>query len=376
MDKLPPDEHARPGPASKTLGAVAVVAIVAGVTTGAGWLIPLGVALAVAGGAIFAAIEARPFMAKLLGGKSVGMGAVVERDALVEPGATIEMGATVQREAKVRAGAVVRMGATVERGAEVGHDATVSWGATIGRGAVVGEGASIGAGATVERDATVPAGMRIRPGVTWGATSTSTSTSTSSKTSTSTSTLLSRSLAACEKLERELSLSSEAVRTFVGAPELQSLRRTCEDLARRERALRADADPAAATSLDDERAALEKRLAAEKDPQLRKALEGAVAAIGELRSERELLRVGADRLEAEHSRLVYTLEGLASQLVRLRSEGQAGVPPQLTQGLAELRQRVGAVTDAMRELAVGPPDASDRGNLPPRLDNRDREGHH
>ena len=78
-----------------------------------------------------------------------------------------------------------------------------------------------------------------------------------------------------------------------------------------------------------------------------------------------LLRVGADRLEAEQSRLVYTLEGLASQFVRLRSAGPGAAPAELQQGLAQLRDRIDAIADAleqvsreapaaMRELATGP----------------------
>src|SRR5439155_15909317 len=114
-----------------------------------------------------------------------------------------------------------------------------------------------------------------------------------------------RAAAICDRLEQELRASPEHVRAFLGTSQetLASLRRTCEDLATREQAMREEAN---LTRLDEERAALEKRLAAESDPGLKQSLTGAIAAIEELKRQRELLRVGADRLEAEQSRLIYT----------------------------------------------------------------------
>lgn len=53
------------------------------------------------------------------------------------------------------------------------------------------------------------------------------------------------------------------------------------------------------------------------------SLRGAVAALDEQRRQRELVLLAADRLEA---RLLYTLEGLASQFVRLRAAGTGGGP--------------------------------------------------
>jgi len=177
-----------------------------------------------------------------------------------------------------------------------------------------------------------------------------------------------RAAAACDRLEDELRAAPENVRAFLGTSQesLAALRRTCEDLATREQAMRGEANVA---RLEEERAALDKRLAAESDPGLKQSLTGAIAAIDELKRQHELLRVGADKLEAEQRRLVYTLEGLATQFVRLRTAGPGAAPAELEQGLGQLRDRIDAIADAleqvsrdapaaMRELAVSPPDST------------------
>src|SRR5207244_1176707 len=117
----------------------------------------------------------------------------------------------------------------------------------------------------------------------------------------------------------ELRDSPERVREFLGGSALTiaSLRQTSLDLLRRERALRAETS----ASLDEERAALQKRLAATSDAQIRASLDGALAAIDDTRKQNELIKLSADRLEAESTRLLYTLEGLAAQFARLRGAG-------------------------------------------------------
>jgi hypothetical protein len=97
-----------------------------------------------------------------------------------------------------------------------------------------------------------------------------------------------------------------------------------------------------------------------------------------LKRQRELLRIGADRLQAEHSRLVYTMEGLASQFVRLRTAGPGAAPAQLEESVAQLRQGIDAIADAleevsreapaaMRDLAAAPPDAEAAAQSPRRI---------
>lgn len=374
--KPEPPPSKGPGEFAIAMGVFAIVLLVAGVRTGNKLLIALALVLAAAGGAAFVARNAPDAIRKLVGEGGVGMGATIEEGALVEPGATVEMGATVARGAKVLKGARVRMGATVERDAVVNAGAVVSWGAVVGHGASVGESAIVGAGSTVQRGAVVPPGVRINPGVTFAGGSAPLPPPRQKKVVTD------RAAMACDRLEQELARSPEHVRAFLGTSNetVASLRKTCEDLARREQAMREEAD---AARLDEERAALEKKLAGESDPHLRQSLEGALAAIDELKRQRDLLRVGADRLAAEQSRLVYTLEGLASQFVRLRTAGPGTAPAELQQALSQLRERIDAIADAieqvsreapvaMRELAVPPPRDDETAA---RLDKKDAERH-
>ena len=305
---------------------------------------------------------------------SIGLGATVAESAVIEPGASVEMGATIGRGAVVRSGAIVRMGATIERDAVVEKGAVVSWGVVVSRGAVVGERSVVGAGAVVRRGARVPPGMRLSPGAVFAAAQIAPPTieapappSVLPPRQAQRDPRDERLAAVCDKLEAELRASPEQVRAFLGGSDvtIASLRRTCEDLSRRERAMREEADPASVARLDEERAGLEKRIAAESDAQLRQSLQGAIAAVEELKRQRELLRVGAERLQAEHTRLLYTLEGLASQLVRLRTAGDTAAPADVSKSALDLRARIDAIADAleevsreapaaMRELATGP----------------------
>jgi len=376
--KEPSPPSRGPGEFGTAMGVLAIVLLVAAVSTGNKALLALALVFAAAGGAAFVARNAPESVKRLVGDRAIGMGATVEEGAVVEPGATVEMGATVARGAKVLKGARVRMGATIERDAIVKPGAIVSSGAVVERDAIIGEAAIVGAGSTVQRAAQVPPGMRINPGVTFGG---GTGNLEAGNLGTRTdfqrydrlernrymspnSPQISKADAVCDRLEQELRGSPEHVRAFLGTSQetIASLRRTCEDLARREQAMREEAD---LSRLDEERAALQKKLAAESDAHLRQSLEGALAAIDELKRQRELLRLGADRLAAEQSRLVYTLEGLASQFVRLRTAGPGAAPAELQQSLAQLRDRIDAIADAleqvsreapaaMRELATGP----------------------
>jgi chromosome segregation ATPase len=162
----------------------------------------------------------------------------------------------------------------------------------------------------------------------------------------------------CDRLEAELRASPQRLREFLGGSEatIASLRATCEDLVRRERELRAEADSAALARLEEERAALQTRISTQSDEQIRRSLDGALAAIEEQKRQREMLKLSADRLEAEHTRLLYTLEGLASQFARLRGAGAQGSPAELEQAVQQLRSELDAIADALEETtrASGP----------------------
>jgi len=376
------------GPVATQLGVAALALFILAFATGHPWLLWLALAAAAGGGLLF--VSARGISSGLgghgpPGHAQSGMGASVASDTILEPGARVEMGADVGARALVRSDAVVRMGATVGADAVIERGAVVSWGATVSKGAVVEEGAVVGAGSEVLAGARVPAGMWLRPGSTFGGGSNPKAALTRPAPAPEADPRQARVAAVCGKLEGELRAAPERVREFLGgsAETIASLRGTCEDLARRERELRAEASPAALQRLDEERAALEKRIAQAQDEQIRRSLRGALAAIAEEKRQRELLKLAADRLDAEHTRLLYTLEGLASQFVRMRTAGAQGrEPAELEQSVAQLRQELDAIADALEEVTRTTPAASLRefaetpatdAEVPPRSRSRARE---
>ena len=350
------------GQLATSLGVLAIVFFVFAFKSGNRAILLLALAAAAAGGLLVLNRQARGFLAGLVGhGPSgqahVGMGATVASSALIEPGARVEMGASVGAGAVVRNGAVVRMGASVGKGAVIESGAVVSWGASVRANAVVEQGAIVGAGSDVLRGARVPAGTWLRPGSSYGG-GLSTALprpAAAAQPRPEEDPRRARVTAACDKLQAELRASPERVREFLGNPEstIASLRSTCEDLARRERELRAEAEPAALVRLDEERAAIDQRLAGCRDPAAAESLRGALAAIDEQKRQRELTRLAAERLDAEHTRLLYTLEGLASQFVRLRSAGAqaADERPGLERAVEQLRTELDAIAGALEDVS-------------------------
>ena len=361
-----------PGQSATVFGVLAIVLIAAGLKTHNGWFVVLGFALASIGAALFLKDTLPRALDKLQQAPGIGMGASVAEDAVIEPGARVEMGASIGRGAVIKAGAVVRMGASIGRGAVVESGAVVSWGADVQRDAQVGAHAVVGAGSTVKRGAQVPAGVRLFPGSDYGGKGGQRTISATPLEEPAPAPLAdpreARTAAVCEKLEAELKASPEHVRDFLAGSgqTVASLRRTCEDLLARERALRAEIGDDA--GLQAERAGVEKRLQGEPDEQIRISLMGALAAMDEVKKQRDLLRVGADRLQAEHTRLLYTLEALASQFVRLRTAGKdTGAGAELQKSVAQLRDELQAITDALEQLSQQAPMAA-LASPPPRDD--------
>jgi carbonic anhydrase/acetyltransferase-like protein (isoleucine patch superfamily) len=342
LERHPP----RQGPAAIALGAFALALFVLGLATGQHWLIYVALAAVAAGGLLLAGGQARRRVGNTAH-PQVGMGATIAADAVLEPGARVEMGASVGARALVRGHAVVRMGASVGDGAVLEHGALVSWGASVQDGAVVEEGATVGAGSDVLRGARVPAGMWLRPGSTFGGSSSPSLRAPAQPPVADPR--QARLTAVCDKLEAELR-ASPRMREFLGGSEqtIATLRRTCEDLARRERELRDESD---ATRLGEERAGLEKRIAQERDELTANSLRGALTAIDGQKRQREILGVRAERLDAEQTRLLYTLEGLASQFVRLRTSGGQPAPAELEFSVAQLSAELDAISDALDDVA-------------------------
>jgi len=161
--------------------------------------------------------------------------------------------------------------------------------------------------------------------------------------------------ALCAKLLTELGQGPEVLREVVHAPErtVEALRQGCHALARRERELRALVTPEETRRLEEERERLSTRVAAEKDAVVRERLQGALTALDAQRAQRAELATAADRLEAEHTRLYYTLEGLYAQVLRVRSADAAGEDIAglgLRQSVEQLGAEVEAVTQALEEV--------------------------
>jgi carbonic anhydrase/acetyltransferase-like protein (isoleucine patch superfamily) len=300
-------------------------------------------------------------------GAHIGMGASVQEGAVLEPGAVVEMGATIQSGATIQAGAVVGMGATVESGVLIEANAVIGWGVTVRSGAIVRRGAHIGAGSTVESGAEVPAGTYVGAGGTVANRGRSGGTLSRAPTvvlPTSTGPEVDprdvRIDELCDRFESELSNVSGKIDEFLRNPQetVTSVRKTCHDLLRRERALRKEANPAEQERLNREAAALETRIATEEDDITRKQLQGAVAAIEEQRRQRLLLLRDANRLEAEQTRLVWTMEGLVAHMVRLRSTQVETARVDLDRGLSTLRDEVASIASAMEQVqSVGLPES-------------------
>ena len=331
--------------------------------TGAWPFLGLAVAFGLSGGVFFARGLTQRHLARSRGPAYIGMGARVSSTAVVEPGAVVEMGATVGQGATVRSGALVGMGATVGAHAVLESGAVVSWRDAVRAGATVGADAVVGWGATVGKGVQVPPGMRLRAGRSVAAgwfREHLPGRPVARPLPTARDPADARAAAACDRLRAELPAAPEPVRNLLGASEgtIASLRRTCEDLLRREQALRTEVDPVALGRLDDEKRELEGRLAIATDESLRRSLVGAVAAIEEQRRQRELLRLSADRLQAENMRLVYTPEGLASQFVRLRTAGaEAGrvSAAGLERGVLDLGAELDAIADALEQESKNVP---------------------
>jgi hypothetical protein len=134
---------------------------------------------------------------------------------------------------------------------------------------------------------------------------------------------------------------------------VEGLRKSCHELVRRERELRALSPPEDERRLEDERAQLAARLESERDTVVKERLEGALRLLDEQRRQRAELATAASRLEAEHMRLYYTLEHLYTQVLRVRSADAASADVAgagLRQSVEQLGQEMDAVAEALEEV--------------------------
>nr|WP_242543588.1 hypothetical protein [Corallococcus sp. NCSPR001] len=172
---------------------------------------------------------------------------------------------------------------------------------------------------------------------------------------------LTRVDAVCEKLLAELRAGRGVLQEMVRSPDrtVQDLRKSCHELVRRERELRTVAPPEDVQRLADERKKLETRWASEEDVVVRDRLRAALQVLDEQVRQRAELTKAADRLEAEFTRLAYTLENLYAQVLRVRSADAADADVAgagLRHSVEQLGAEVDAVTSALEEVHGAPVD--------------------
>lgn len=339
--------------------AVAIAFIAAAIALGKPGLFVPGIILAIVGGVrLLQTALAKPQSDPTR--PSIGMGASVASTATVEAGAVVEMGADIEDGAVVRAGAVVRMGATIAKNAVIEQGAVIGWGCDVEEGAVVEAGAIVGSGATVKKGARVPAGMRLPPGADWGQGAASPSPAAvpvRAAVVAPKDERRARIEESCARIESELQQLPESFREYLGATQQTAgaLRQTCLELLERERALRAEASDESLKFLDTEHAELQKRVDAATDAQVKGSLGSALGAIADQKKQRLIIRTQADRLEAELTRLQWTLQGMSTQLIRLRTTGaEAGKPPstEMMQSVQQLHSEIDAIADALEQVSL------------------------
>jgi chromosome segregation ATPase len=160
----------------------------------------------------------------------------------------------------------------------------------------------------------------------------------------------------CDQLLADIRSGPAVLREIVQKPEeaVQALRDGVHALERREREIRDLARPEDDARLQAERDSLQRRLAAEQDAVTRQRLGQALEALEQQRNQRASLLTAASRLEAERTRLLYTLEGLHTQVLAVRSTAEAGqeeaAAERLRQSLDTLSGEVSAVAGALESV--------------------------
>lgn len=161
----------------------------------------------------------------------------------------------------------------------------------------------------------------------------------------------------CDKLLAELESGPPIVREVVREPQatIGGLRQACLETARRERELRSVLAAQDEAGLAAEREALATRISNEHDEIVRDRLGQALRALEEQLAHRAELTTAAARLEAENTRILYTLENLHMQLLRARSTdmGAPELGGKLRDSLRDLGTQIDAVAEAL-EWASAP----------------------
>jgi hypothetical protein len=161
----------------------------------------------------------------------------------------------------------------------------------------------------------------------------------------------------CDKLLAELESGPPIVREVVTEPQatIGGLRQACIEIARRERELRGVLAAQEDGALAADRDALAARVSSERDEIVRDRLGQALRALDEQIAHRAELATAASRLEAENTRILYTVENLHMQLLRARSTdiGAPELGGKLRDSLRDLGTQIDAVAEAL-EWASAP----------------------
>jgi hypothetical protein len=161
----------------------------------------------------------------------------------------------------------------------------------------------------------------------------------------------------CDKLLAEVESGPPIVREVVTEPRatIGGLRQACLEIARRERELRSVLAAQEEGALVADRDALAARVSNERDEIVSDRLGQALRALDEQIAHRAELNTAATRLEAENTRILYTLENLHMQLLRARSTdiGAPELGGKLRDSLRELGTQIDAVAEAL-EFASTP----------------------
>lgn len=161
--------------------------------------------------------------------------------------------------------------------------------------------------------------------------------------------------ALCDRLRADLASGPAIARDVVRDPEktVESLRRSCHELLKRVAQLQSFGSEEEERRLDEDRRGLTARIAAQSDDVARERLQAALASVDSQIQQRSEMKRLAARLEAEYTRLYYSLQNLHSQVLRLKSVDLSAEDVQrqaLRQTADQLAAELDAVAEALEEV--------------------------
>ncbi|MBI4871237.1 MAG: hypothetical protein HY814_06680, partial [Candidatus Riflebacteria bacterium] len=136
-------------------------------------------------------------------------------------------------------------------------------------------------------------------------------------------------------------------------PQLEAMVRRVETLCAAAQDLNTQASPAGQRALEDEVAVLDGRVKSAADPTARSHYESALQQKRKVQENLAWMRQAADRMEAELTALVGSLDRLRSDVVRVVTASRTGLPAPgaaAPEQLTDLTDQVAAIESAVHEL--------------------------